>query len=242
MFLTLYDRDGATVLATDDDSGSGHNAAIAYTLTQSGTYYAEARHFNGTQGTCDEYLLGGILEEPALPDAFEPDNTASQAKPLPLDGSMQQRSFHVSDDDDWVSFPARRGDRIFIATEGTCDTFISVFAPDRRTIVREDDDSGGNLNAALLFTATEAGTFYARVRAFGGSLRACPSYQLYGALVSSGGGATPVGTPGAAPTGTPATAVPAGSPTRGVGPSVPGATPTTVPLFPVLPESTRTRP
>ncbi len=231
LFMTLYGRDGTTVLASDDDSGSQHNPAILYTITESGTYFAEIRHFDGGS-TCDEYLFGGITQDPALPDAFEPDNNASQAKPLPLDGSLQQHSFHVPDDDDWVSFPANPGDRIFLATEGACDTYISVFGPDRRTLLREDDDAGGGLNAALLFTAQENGTFYARIRAFGGSMRSCASYQLYGALIPRGG-ATPGATP--RPAGTPGTSGPATSATPASGPATP--TPTTT--FPIIPTPAR---
>jgi hypothetical protein len=248
-FLTLFDRNGTTALLSDDDSGSANNAAIAYTLSEPGTYFVEIRHFNATEGTCDEYLLGGIMQEPALPDAFEPDNNAGQAKPLPLDGSMQQRSFHLADDDDWVSFPASSGDRIFLATEGTCDTYISVFGPDRRTLIREDDDAGGQLNAALLFIALESGTHYARVRAFGGSMRPCASYQLYGALVGRGGVTpAPVGTVSPSPTGgaSPAatgTAAPRPG-TPGPGTPAPGTpvptrpTPATDPLLPIAPTPT----
>jgi hypothetical protein len=240
-FLTLYDRNGSSALASDDDSGSGNNAAIAFTLAEPGTYFAEVRHFNAIDGTCDEYLFGGITQEPALPDAFEPDNNANQARPLPLDGSMQQRSFHMPDDDDWVTFPATAGDRIFLATEGSCDTYISVFAPDRRTLIREDDDAGGQLNAALLFTAQETGAHYARVRAFGGTVRPCAAYQLYGALVARGS-ATPAAT-GVATPGTPGAATPRpGTPTPATptpATSVPGApSPGTAPLLPVVPTRT----
>jgi hypothetical protein len=255
MFLTLFDRNGSTPLASDDDGGSGNNAAIVYTITESGIYYAEARHFDANDGTCDDYLLGGITQEPSLPDAFEPDNNTNQAKPLPLDGSLQQHSFHLPDDDDWVSFPATAGDRIFIATEGSCDTFISVFGPDRRTTIRENDDSGGELNAALLLVAQETGTHYARVRAFAGSGRGCASYQLYGALVRRGTVPTTPGTvmpvtpttPGTVTpaSGTPAPATPTrpGTPVPGqqTPPPVPGSpTPTSVPLMPIVPEPTPT--
>ncbi len=232
LFMTLFGRDGATVLATDDDSGSLRNPAIFYTINEAGTYFAEIRHFDAANGSCDDYLLGGITQEPALPDAYEPDNNPTQAKPLPLDGTLQQHSFHAADDDDWVSFPASAGDRIFLATEGACDTYISVFAPDRRTLLREDDDSGGQLNAALLFVAQETGTHYARVRLFGGGARACASYQLYGALVRRG----------EAPPGTPVT--PGTTPPPGVTPGVPvQPTPTATPATrPAAPTPTSTFP
>jgi hypothetical protein len=232
-YLTLYDRDGTTALASDDDSGSLHNAALLYTITESGTYYAEVRLFNANETTCDEYLFGGITQDPALPDPFEPDNNAAQAKPLALDGSLQQRSFHTPDDDDWVSFSANTGDRVFLATEGSCDTYISVFAPDRRTLIREDDDAGGGLNAALLFTAQETGVHYARVRAFGGQMRVCASYQLYGALIPR-----PGGTPGATPRpgGTPGTSGPATpTATPRAGAAAPGATPSPTTTLPIVP-------
>jgi hypothetical protein len=234
-FLTLYGTNGTTVLASDDDGGSGNNAAIVFTLQESGTYFVEVRHFDATEGTCDEYLFGGITQEPALPDQYEPDNNDAQSKPLPLDGTLQRRSFHTPNDDDWVSFPANAGDRIFLATEGDCDTFISVFGPDRRTLIREDDDAGGNLNAALLFTARETGTHYARLRAFGGAARACASYQLYGALVMRGGAATPGATAPAGPTATPRPGSPSPATPSPAGPTPSPAGPTPVPGEPLMP-------
>lgn len=44
--LSLYDRDGATLLASNDDSGAGLSAAIVFTPTVAGDYFVQARQYN----------------------------------------------------------------------------------------------------------------------------------------------------------------------------------------------------
>ncbi|MBI4491310.1 MAG: IPT/TIG domain-containing protein [Chloroflexi bacterium] len=60
-YLYLYAPDGSTILAQDDDSGSGLASLLEYTVASSGTYFGRVRHFNATSGTCASYGLGGSL-------------------------------------------------------------------------------------------------------------------------------------------------------------------------------------
>ncbi len=53
-YLYLYDTDGVTELARDDDSGSGQASLIVWTPPASGTYYVKVRPFSGSSTAyCD---------------------------------------------------------------------------------------------------------------------------------------------------------------------------------------------
>lgn len=200
--LALYAPDGTTLLAEDDDSGGLLNAEIDYAVGETGTYFGVVTLFEEAE-TCDFYQLGARLLPPIAADAYEPDDAFDRARPLALDGLPQQRSFHSSRDADWVSFGLQAGERLFLFTAGRCDTLLTLYRPDGRTPLRRDDDGGEGLNAAILYTAEAAGTYYVAVQPFSASRGACESYLLYGARFT--GGLTPTVTP---TTGTPRPATP----------------------------------
>lgn len=50
-------------------------------------------------------------------DAFEPDDTCSQARPLTVDALAQEHTFHRPGDADWVVFPATQGAKYRIEAE-----------------------------------------------------------------------------------------------------------------------------
>ncbi len=227
--LTLFGPDRQTMLAEDDDSGQNGTSIIVYTFTQAGTYYLRVRAYDEATDVCDSYSVSATSVPPTFADAFEPDDSAAQARPLPLDGKPQERSLHKPDDLDWVSIFLNAGDRILLWTSGPCDTYLFLVGPDGRTILREDDDSGEEANAVLFFAPREAGLYYAVVRPFGGSSPTCNSYQLQGlTLPSPRTGASPV---------TSATPVTSGTPTT---PNEPTATP--VPTRSGFPTATPFRP
>ncbi len=47
--LALFDTDGVTLLATDDDSGPGLEALLTFTATETGTYFLEASEFGNNE-------------------------------------------------------------------------------------------------------------------------------------------------------------------------------------------------
>src|SRR5438270_551317 len=82
-------------------------------------------------------------------DVYEPDDVPEQAHPLLPVGLPQQRTFHTGNDVDWVYIDLDAGERVGIGTSGPCDTFITVYAPDGRSPLAGDDDSGGDGNALV---------------------------------------------------------------------------------------------
>jgi Clostripain family/Bacterial pre-peptidase C-terminal domain len=56
--LRLYDRDGQTMLAEDDDGGSGWASRITWTSPLAGTYYVQVKDYFGRSGQSTGYTLG----------------------------------------------------------------------------------------------------------------------------------------------------------------------------------------
>lgn len=202
--LTLFAPNGVVALVQDDDSGGGGNASMEVVLTESGTYYARVRAYDDS-ATCEAYELVGALPGVTISDSpapsagpptagpptagprgadpFEPDDTPEQATPLPLDGTEQARTFHTSSDIDWVSVPLDARDVLFIFTSGPCDTVLTLYAPDARTVLAEADDNAEATNAVIFYRATTVGTYFARVRVFPGPMPC--AYQLTGLRITA---------------------------------------------------------
>ncbi len=76
--LILYDTDGTTELANNDDYGTGGASKIIHTFTESGTYYVESRQFNPTKyGESTRYQLS------AFANASDPTPTPTPQPPTP---------------------------------------------------------------------------------------------------------------------------------------------------------------
>jgi hypothetical protein len=199
-------------------------------VSAAGTYFGRIRLVDEGD-VCDSYGLTATLLPSVPADAYELDDSPEQAKPLPLDGTPQVHSFHVNGDNDWVSFNLNVGDRVFLMTTGPCDTLLFLYASDGTTLLRRDDDSGEELNAAILYTALSSGNYYARVAPISRARGICDRYNLYGSRFPS-----TVPTPTATVTTSP-------TPTATPAPAGPGtATPLPAPLTPAAPSPTTLRP
>lgn len=124
------------------------------------------------------------------PDAYEPDDSASAARALPLDGRRQARTFHTPGDEDWVFFEAQAGQTVELAvTNPDCDAQLFLYAGEAATVLAFDDDSGPGFAPLLRYSFSQTGRYYARLRLFlsetGGTTVLC-AYGLLGLLVAEG--------------------------------------------------------
>lgn len=155
--LRLYDGRGR-LLAEDDDSGDGGNAALSRFLG-AGSYYLEVKEYDGAAG-----LYG--LEVRPLPvgaaDAYENDDEQGRAKPITL-GGRQDRTFSHAADEDWVRFAAVRSGRYVFtaAAAGGVDTYLELY-DEAGELLDENDDDGGDLDAAVS-ARLGPGIYYLRV-------------------------------------------------------------------------------
>mgnify|MGYP000856795506 FL=1 len=114
-------------------------------------------------------------------DAYEPDDTCSQAQPLQVNGAAQRHTFHQYQDSDWGWFDAQAGTPYLIQTGNTgarADTVLELYDSCGNSPIDEDDNAFGP-GATLTFTAPASGRYYVRVlQVDGGVYGAETEYDL----------------------------------------------------------------
>ena len=181
MKLDLYNASGA-LIASDDDSGTGLNARIGYTLSANTTYYIKAYAYN-TSAVVDSYALNiSLLQTSELGDEYENDDTPALAKPIQL-GQTQAHSIHVAGDVDWVTFTPTVNGEYTIQTTGSglnCDTQLYIYDSlahaQSGTTLQWDDDSGTDRNALVTRLLNAGTTYYIKSKAY--STYTIPSYGI----------------------------------------------------------------
>jgi len=91
--LHLYDTDGITELAHNDDYGYTPASRIIWTAPRDGLFYVKAHHHNPNAAGADTRYDLAISKGRCTPDAFEPDNGPLDARPAVSDGQPRQYNF-----------------------------------------------------------------------------------------------------------------------------------------------------
>lgn len=144
-YLQLIGPDGE-FLAEDDDGGGGTDSLISVSLTDSGTYQILAGAFDAAFGEGDYFLE--LYEDVTAIDSFAGDVLGELEAGTAVSGTIQ------SGVNDLWSFSGIGGDIINVAMvseDENLDPFLMLISPDG-SIIMEDDDGFGNLNA---FFSTE---------------------------------------------------------------------------------------
>ena len=107
------------------------------------------------------------------PDAFEPDDTYTQASSISTDGTLQSHCFDEADDDDWLSFTGIADQSYTIETLNLgvdADTILTLYDTDGTNEIKTDDDGGIGFGSRIEWNPTVSGTYYVEVTQwFGGS-------------------------------------------------------------------------
>ncbi|MGE4062357.1 MAG: pre-peptidase C-terminal domain-containing protein [Rhodospirillaceae bacterium] len=158
-YLVLRDGSG-TQLGFDDDSGSGLDAQISYTVVTGGTYYLEARSANAT-GTGTYTLSAGPT---AVADDFAATTSTSGLVTPGTPGSTVSGTINTAGDTDWfrVSLTAGTPYR-FRLNNGTLLSSVLNLRDSAGTLVTSDSDGIGN--PEIVYAPAASGTFYLDVRA-----------------------------------------------------------------------------
>nr|MCU0474612.1 PPC domain-containing protein [Anaerolineae bacterium] len=246
--IRLLDSDG-TLIAEDDDSGSGLNALLEnVTLPRDGEYVIEVDGFRGPSG--DRQLFGQFsltlnrtetaaqavptIVPTTAPETAQPTavptvapSTGQLASGVPLNGELTEQAQTAS-----YTFNGAQGDTITLdLTSDDFDPLVRVLSPDG-AVLAEDDDSGGGIQARISEVVLPAtGTYTVEVDSFRG---VDPNRLVLGAytltLTLTAAPVEPTATPTLPPTATP---VPTNTPEA----AAPTAEPTT-PAAEVTPDPT----
>lgn len=158
-YTRLYSSSG-TLLASDDDSGSGLNAELSYTPTTSGTYYIDASSASFFSSTTGNYTLTVNAAAPVVDDYMAATSTTGRATV----GGKVTGKIETSGDHDWFSITLTAGNTYTInlnatASTGLGDPYIRL-RNSAGAQVAYDDDSGVGLNSQLTYTPTTTDTYY----------------------------------------------------------------------------------
>ncbi|HYG76997.1 MAG TPA: DVUA0089 family protein [Planctomycetota bacterium] len=174
--LRLYDSNGVQIGINDD--GPFDTFSFLEIVLDPGTYYASVEEFNYTNGTgltIDGY---GIEARAIATDSFEPDDTLGTAKPITFNAPPQLHNFHVSTDQDWVSFTLPSRAEITITTTSPVAgafTQLSLFTSLGNFVA---NGTYGNSNLTFLTTTLNAGSYVVQLTgsasAYGVSVRVTP--------------------------------------------------------------------
>lgn len=214
--LTLYDQDGVTPLAANDDFGYSNGSRLIWQPTQNGVYYAMIRHHNPEASGVETAYAFRIREGVCAPDAGDGsdtgDNGPGDALGLSADGSPQPHNFCADPlsldlgDQDWVRIQTLAGGVYTLRATGlgvNADPVIEVYGPDGSTLVARNDDAGSGVGATLTFTSTAGGPYFARAIQFNSHLFGDETQYQLAAFETPPPTPTPTPTPPPAPTPTP---------------------------------------
>ena len=158
-YVRLYSSSG-TLLASDDDSGTGLNSELTYTPSTSGTYYIDASSASFFSATTGAYSLSVNAAAPVVDDYMAGTPTTGRATV----GGKVTGKIETSGDHDWFSITLTAGNTYTInldatASTGLSDPYVRLHNSTGAQIAY-DDDSGVGLNAQLTYTPTTTDTYY----------------------------------------------------------------------------------
>ena len=165
-------NNASTLVAYDNDSGTGSFSLIAKSSLAPGTYYLGIREY-GDNATIAAYAVQASWTTASgpTPDAYEYDGSAAAAKAI-ANGQTQNHSMHVAGDVDWVKFTVggAGASNVRVETSGASgDTHMWLFGPNSAgtLVAYNDDKGGGNAFSLIALSSLPPGTYYLGIREYG---------------------------------------------------------------------------
>jgi len=171
-YVTLYNTPaGGTPLADNDDSGGNGQFSLDYMPTATGWYYLRVETYYS--GASAGHYFKYRVKSTAGGDAWDPgDNTGAGASNLGAPNATDQthgpHTLSAGDYYDWYAVYLTSGLKYnFNTVGGTGDDYAELFSDTAgNNLLATDDDSGGNYQFSLTYTATATGWYYLRVRTY----------------------------------------------------------------------------
>lgn len=166
-YMYLYDASGTNVLTFNDDGGAqGWSSRITWTnaAATAATWYVRVNsrltHSAGTYDLAVTDITG------LGPDAWEPDNTSTQATTVVSGAVQTNRTLHVTGDVDYVRFDlvSNHVYRLAVlAPTPTLDVGLKLYDQTGTNLLTTSDDNGSGENETMLWEPTYTGIGYASV-------------------------------------------------------------------------------
>ncbi len=164
----LYQEDGTTQLAYDDDSGEEYNFSLNYTLPADGWYKLKITSWGGSLGLYEFYH-----NYSAFTDPYEPDNSIAQGRGISpsISISTERHSIYPTVDEDWFYFYGSTGINYEFYSSFTTDTRAEIYAGDGITLIASNEDGPDHPNFYLAFEPSYDSIYYLKISAY---------YYVYG--------------------------------------------------------------
>ncbi len=206
--LTLFDSDGVTELARNDDYGYSQASRVFWLAPRAGVFYVQVRHHDPNASGADTQYDLSITQGRCVVDPQEPDNGALDARAIVTNGQPEDHNFCANasqpnlGDQDWLRFDAVAGAtyRIWTSDLGPdSDTAIEIYDRNGVSVVLTNDDRGSGQASDVNFVAPATGAYFIRILPYNAGLVGDGTeYQ-----VAVQGAAPPTPTPSPTPTPTP---------------------------------------
>ncbi len=162
--ISLYQEDGTTLIESDDDDGDGLNFSLQFAPSIADIYKLKVDGWNEPVGA---YIFNYyyIVD----PDAYEPDNSATQYTSLNINtvNQIQAHTLHAENDEDWFHFQGVAGRIYTFYSTGNTDCLIYLYQENGTTQLAYDDDSNDYPNFYLQYAETLSANYTLKVRGFG---------------------------------------------------------------------------
>jgi hypothetical protein len=161
----------------------GSTYAVTVLTQPAGSQICNVNNGNGTVSGADVTDISITCVTTCFADSHEPDDASGAATTI-LPGSEQTHSICPADDEDWVKFTVAEESKVIIGTSGSStDPDTEMWLYDEALIELEYNDTSNGVDDWALIDricgvdALPAGTYYARIRDYGGNDE-IPSYAL----------------------------------------------------------------
>lgn len=180
-FVILYDPNGNFV-AQDDDSGGSLNAFLRRTLSVGGRYRIRAKAYGSSTGA---YTLS--LTKVTSPDC----GGDCEGDPRWISfGQTLNGTINPNSDQDTYYFNGTSGRVVSIRmnkTSSGLDPYLELWSPSN-TLLKSNDDGGGDYNSWLVHTLPSNGTYRIVARSYNGGSSGTYSIKLESVTGGSGSG------------------------------------------------------
>jgi len=182
----LYQDNGTSQIAWDDDDGDGNNFFQAFLPSTTGYYKLKVDGYETGAYTINYSYIVYID-----PDTYEPDDSASDYTSLSVTTSnqTQNHNLHSDSDQDWFRFNGIAGRTYTFYSTGNIDNRIYLYDDNGTNQIDWDDDDGDVNNFYLQFIPTSTAYYKLKVIGLSGvtgnyvfnySYELPPSYTISG--------------------------------------------------------------